>query len=482
MSYVIRILGLLLLVVSVPLLGGCGMIVMIERDLLRSELNNSPAELAQLKAQREQLEKDVENAESEIRKASGSKELEMKALNYEFTELDARQNLLQAEIARRTARCQQLDTELVTARAAGAAAQPGAGAPLRPELQDMVVRLARLEDWLANTQAQLRARKADDPVRQALQEQLRGEAYLLAVAWAVQNTDLPAWKLALEQEPALQPAAAYANLVGMEARSLSRSIYRWTDRDNPLLVLRDPKTRFADAPSTALGHLQDYLREVLKLLKDIRTPEARAWTERYQALTEVLRLAEPVVAAEEFGKSFPATDRATHLRALLKLWQARTIVDNSDDGQSASLLQAVAMADFVLGPTWDAQRYLAGRIQTVSAQRQALADMLITPPTVGRRAGAGNGAFLGITSQQADPGKRAGVTVVKLVLNGPAALAGLKEGDVISGWNGKPIADFPALQTQLAASKPGDKVKLTCQRGVQGAFIVEVELGQRLLP
>lgn len=482
MSHSIRLLGLLLLVVGIHLLGGCGMIILIERGVLRSELNNSPAELAQLKTQRQQLEKDVKDAESEIRKASGGKEWEMRALNYELAELDARQNLLQAEIARRTARCQQLDTELAAARAAGATAQPGAGAPLRPELQGMVVRLAWLEDWLTNTQTQLRARKADDPARQAMQEQLRGEAYLLAMAWALQNTDLPAWKTALEQEPALQPALTYANLVGMFAQSLCQDIYRWADRDNPWVVLRDPKTRFADAPSTALGHMQSYLREALKLLKDIRTPEARVWTERYQALAEVLRLVEPVVVAQESGKSFPTSDRALHLRALLKLWQARAIVDNPDDGQSAALLQAVAMADFVLGPNWDAQRYLAGRIQTVSAQRLALAELMIKPPMPGIRGEAGNGAFLGITSQLVATGNQAGVTVVTIVPNGPADRAGLKEGDVISSWNGKPIADFPALQAQLATSKPGDKVKLTFRRGTQGTFAVEVELGRRPMP
>ena len=51
--------------------------------------------------------------------------------------------------------------------------------------------------------------------------------------------------------------------------------------------------------------------------------------------------------------------------------------------------------------------------------------------------------------------------VTCVVNNGPAGSAGLKAGDVITEFNGKPIADYGALTSAIAAQKPGDKVTLT---------------------
>jgi S1-C subfamily serine protease len=51
--------------------------------------------------------------------------------------------------------------------------------------------------------------------------------------------------------------------------------------------------------------------------------------------------------------------------------------------------------------------------------------------------------------------------VTCIVNKGPAASAGLKTGDVITAFNGKPIADYGALTSAIGAQKPGDKVTLT---------------------
>lgn len=59
----------------------------------------------------------------------------------------------------------------------------------------------------------------------------------------------------------------------------------------------------------------------------------------------------------------------------------------------------------------------------------------------------------------------AGVSVAEVTKGTPAHLAGLKAGDVILSWNGSPLADAPALLTELAKQNPGDIVHLTVKRG-----------------
>jgi putative serine protease PepD len=65
-------------------------------------------------------------------------------------------------------------------------------------------------------------------------------------------------------------------------------------------------------------------------------------------------------------------------------------------------------------------------------------------------------AYLGVTMLPTGSAK-----VTCIVNKGPAASAGLKTGDVITAFNGKPIADYGALTSAIGAQKPGDKVTLT---------------------
>lgn len=60
--------------------------------------------------------------------------------------------------------------------------------------------------------------------------------------------------------------------------------------------------------------------------------------------------------------------------------------------------------------------------------------------------------------------KAYGIIVGSVKEGGPAAKAGLKEGDVIQTLNGEPIRDFSSLRTAIATSSPGDKVKLGINR------------------
>jgi serine protease Do len=88
-------------------------------------------------------------------------------------------------------------------------------------------------------------------------------------------------------------------------------------------------------------------------------------------------------------------------------------------------------------------------------------DQLITNGTVRR-------AKLGISVQRITPdlATSMGLPSVKgaLVSNvdegSPAASAGIKQGDVITSYNGKPVTDYNQLRNAVAATQPGTRVNL----------------------
>ncbi|WP_327305819.1 trypsin-like peptidase domain-containing protein [Streptomyces sp. NBC_01298] len=63
--------------------------------------------------------------------------------------------------------------------------------------------------------------------------------------------------------------------------------------------------------------------------------------------------------------------------------------------------------------------------------------------------------------------------------NGPAGKAGLKPGDVITEFGGKPIDSGPTLISEIWTYKPGDTVKLTYLRGGKPTT-VDITLGSRV--
>ena len=69
-------------------------------------------------------------------------------------------------------------------------------------------------------------------------------------------------------------------------------------------------------------------------------------------------------------------------------------------------------------------------------------------------------ASLGITAQTvADAsGQPAGAGIVTVAPGGPAAEAGIQPGDIIVDLAGQPVPSVAALQSVLAAHKPGDRV------------------------
>ena len=74
-------------------------------------------------------------------------------------------------------------------------------------------------------------------------------------------------------------------------------------------------------------------------------------------------------------------------------------------------------------------------------------------------------------------GTPAGVGIAKVLPNGPAAGAGLAQGDVIVEVNGTPTRTAPALTVLLAQLNPGDTVTVKYERN-GSQHTTKVTLGQ----
>jgi membrane-associated protease RseP (regulator of RpoE activity) len=101
------------------------------------------------------------------------------------------------------------------------------------------------------------------------------------------------------------------------------------------------------------------------------------------------------------------------------------------------------------------------------------------------------GAYLGVTFQMITPEIAAqegitgttGALVREVVADGPAAQAGLKQGDVVIAVNGQPVDEKNDLRARVAEFKPDDEVTLTVVKGTANGPTdqrdVKVKLGER---
>jgi len=88
------------------------------------------------------------------------------------------------------------------------------------------------------------------------------------------------------------------------------------------------------------------------------------------------------------------------------------------------------------------------------------------------------GAFLGITPDLGAPEGEAGCAVAMVMPHGPAATAGVIDGDLIVQWAGKPIANAFDLVSVIRGCKPGQTVTLTVRRAGE-TLTLDVTLGTR---
>ena len=91
-----------------------------------------------------------------------------------------------------------------------------------------------------------------------------------------------------------------------------------------------------------------------------------------------------------------------------------------------------------------------------------------------RGTNATGNAYMGITGENADGGAK----LLTVVPEAPASDAGLKAGDVITAFDGKPVASYEVLLEKLRDHKSGDKVKFAIKRDDQSVE-QEVTLGTR---
>ena len=84
-------------------------------------------------------------------------------------------------------------------------------------------------------------------------------------------------------------------------------------------------------------------------------------------------------------------------------------------------------------------------------------------------------AYLGVSTGETANGSP-GAVVGSVQSGTPAAIAGLRAGDVIVAWGGTPIASEGALIDAIAAARPGQRVRLTVHRG-SSYITITVTLG-----
>jgi S1-C subfamily serine protease len=84
-------------------------------------------------------------------------------------------------------------------------------------------------------------------------------------------------------------------------------------------------------------------------------------------------------------------------------------------------------------------------------------------------------AFLGVSSGPAPEG---GAAVGGVIANGPAAKAGLREGDTIVQINDQPVRDSDDVSAVVNARRPGDEVRVVVERGGERRTLT-VTLGEQ---
>jgi len=93
-------------------------------------------------------------------------------------------------------------------------------------------------------------------------------------------------------------------------------------------------------------------------------------------------------------------------------------------------------------------------------------------------------AYLGVSSSPVAVGSAAthGALVVALSPGGPAAVAGIKAGEIITAFGGKSVSGPDDLGTDIAARRPGDRVAVEVVDASGHSRTVTVTLGTRPLP
>jgi membrane-associated protease RseP (regulator of RpoE activity) len=140
----------------------------------------------------------------------------------------------------------------------------------------------------------------------------------------------------------------------------------------------------------------------------------------------------------------------------------------SDDWQTINAEGISRVADLAAGIT----RRLAGSGQTVAMNLTPVVQHPPTPAAPGAVTSAYGGVYLGTIPDMMP--RESGLRLTGVREGSPAEKAGLKAGDVIVEFDGKPIADIYAYTYAMQEKKPGDEVVIVVERGTERVRLTAV--------
>ena len=137
--------------------------------------------------------------------------------------------------------------------------------------------------------------------------------------------------------------------------------------------------------------------------------------------------------------------------------------DDADKVSAAGIGRVAAMAERV--------------IRTIADRDARLTPVRVSRPPTMSTTGRGREVYLGSIPDMSAP-EIPGVRLTGVRADSPADKAGLKAGDIIVEFDGKPVKDLYQYTEAMQARKPGDTVKIVVLRGNE-RVTVEAVLGRR---
>lgn len=135
-------------------------------------------------------------------------------------------------------------------------------------------------------------------------------------------------------------------------------------------------------------------------------------------------------------------------------------------GVSVSRAGSVFLAGTIFDPSE------SGTISDLVRQAPGVTDVHFTDV---RLLKPGGGAYLGTETDTSTDGR--GAAVVKVFRGTPAAVAGIKTGDVITSFDGKPVKDSDQFREIVKSYHGGQRVSVAVMRG-KDAHAMTVRLGK----
>jgi len=193
------------------------------------------------------------------------------------------------------------------------------------------------------------------------------------------------------------------------------------------------------------------------------------------------------------GDKIDVMDPSLGSAPLLGTWKVSKIKSNSVIAKKIEASGTAEAGMDVIIYSENASDEVPAKAETPKAVQEELVtqrvetpgERILSVPSVAKKAG---GARLGVEYKNLDqeirqqyniPLSTRGLFVVNAVLDSPAQEAGLKLGDIITGFDGKVLNDSSDLASMVSVLPPGTKVNITIERkGWEKDFIVVLGGGE----